>query len=45
MSEDGDEDRTDDVPDHLQDIPDGSGCTEIWERLSEERTEGVETDD
>lgn len=24
--------------DHLEDIDDGAGCTEIWERLSELRT-------
>lgn len=23
----------------LDDVPDGCGCVEIWERLSEERTE------
>ena len=23
-------------PDHLQDVADGCGCTEIWEHLSEE---------
>lgn len=23
--------------DHLDDVPDGAGCTEIWERLSERR--------
>ncbi|WP_162833870.1 hypothetical protein [Haladaptatus cibarius] len=23
--------------DHLEDVPDGSGCTEIWEHLSERR--------
>ena len=23
--------------DHLSDVPDGSGCTEIWEHLSERR--------
>ena len=22
---------------HLQDVPDGAGCTEIWEHLSAER--------
>jgi len=27
--------------DHLDDVPDGAGCTEIWEKLSEDR-EGVE---
>lgn len=25
--------------DHLADLPDGSGCTEIWEHLSERRSE------
>ncbi|MBP1953328.1 hypothetical protein J2752_000209 [Halarchaeum rubridurum] len=24
---------------HLDDVEDGAGCTEIWERLSESRTE------
>lgn len=34
---------TDDVGDagsfqeHLRDIPDGAGCTEIWEQLSKQR--------
>ncbi len=28
---------------HLQDIEDGAGCTEIWEHLSKRRT--VEADD
>lgn len=23
---------------HLDELPDGSGCTEIWEHLSERRT-------
>lgn len=23
--------------DHLTDVPDGSGCTEIWEHLSSDR--------
>lgn len=45
MNDDADDERTDDAPDHLQDIPDGSGCTEIWERLSERRTEEPETDE
>lgn len=27
----------DDRTDHLDDIEDGAGCTEIWERLSERR--------
>ena len=26
-----------DAADHLSEIPDGSGCTEIWEHLSKER--------
>lgn len=25
---------------HLDDVPDGSGCAEIWEHLSEDRDEG-----
>lgn len=24
--------------DHLADVPDGCGCTEVWEHLSERRT-------
>ncbi len=23
--------------DHLQDVPDGAGCTEIWEHLADRR--------
>ena len=26
--------------DHLDHLPDGSGCTEIWEHLSEQRAAG-----
>ena len=26
-------------PSHLDDVEDGAGCTEIWERLSERREE------
>jgi len=29
----------DEADDHLSDLPDGSGCTEIWDHLSEEREE------
>jgi len=29
----------DDGTSHLDDIEDGAGCTEIWERLSERREE------
>ncbi|WP_175424073.1 hypothetical protein [Haladaptatus sp. W1] len=25
--------------DHLKDVPDGAGCTEIWEHLSDDRDE------
>lgn len=25
------------TPDHLDDVPDGAGCTGIWEHLSERR--------
>lgn len=28
--------------DHLLDIEDGSGCTEIWEQLSERRADAKE---
>jgi hypothetical protein len=27
-----------DGEDHLTELPDGAGCTEIWEHLSENRT-------
>lgn len=27
---------------HLQDLDDGAGCTEIWEKLSEQRAAAVE---
>lgn len=33
-SEDGDNDSD---PDHLSDVPEGCGCVEVWEHLSEER--------
>ncbi len=26
-------------PDHLSDVPEGCGCVELWEHLSEEREE------
>lgn len=26
----------DEQPNHLRDVPDGAGCTEIWEHLSEQ---------
>lgn len=29
---------------HLQDVPDGAGCTEIWEHLSKKR-DGEESDE
>lgn len=28
----------DDQPDYFDELPDGSGCTEIWEYLSERRS-------
>lgn len=30
---------------HLQDVPDGAGCTEIWEHLSAERDDDTENTD
>jgi len=40
------EDAVDEEPatDHLDDVEDGCGCTEIWEHLSENRDE-AEADD
>jgi len=29
--------------DHLQGLEDGAGCTEIWERLSENRTQNADS--
>lgn len=34
---------TDTDAEHLNDIEDGAGCTEIWEQLSERR--GAQADD
>jgi len=33
------DDTADDPDDHLYGVEDGSGCAEIWEHLSEERTD------
>ena len=30
---------------HLEELEDGAGCTEIWEHLSEQRSDGVASDD
>jgi hypothetical protein len=32
-----DAEHDDSIREHLSDIEDGSGCTEVWERLSERR--------
>ncbi|ELZ50974.1 hypothetical protein C465_04876 [Halorubrum distributum JCM 9100] len=37
--ESGDGDVSDGDTNHLDDVADGAGCTEIWERLSERREE------
>ena len=44
--QDSREDLADEEPatDHLDDVEDGCGCTEIWEHLSENRDE-AEADD
>lgn len=34
-----DEERPHERDDHLSDVEDGAGCTEIWEHLSEQREE------
>ncbi len=31
-----------DTQEHLKDLEDGAGCTEIWEKLSEQREEQEE---
>lgn len=33
----GQREQSGDDGDHLEDVPDGAGCTEIWETLSERR--------
>ena len=38
------EDAEDDTA-HLDELPDGSGCTEIWEHLSERRSEARDPED
>jgi len=37
--EDVDEEADEAVDDHLADVEEGAGCTEIWEHLSEQREE------
>lgn len=37
MNGDGEETEPERDGDHLDDVPEGAGCTEIWEHLSEER--------
>lgn len=37
------EEQPETVDDHLSDLEDGSGCTEIWEHLSERRAAEGET--
>ncbi|MFW6318350.1 MAG: hypothetical protein ACOC06_07785 [Halorubrum sp.] len=38
-SADDETERDEEEAGHLDDIEDGAGCTEIWERLSERREE------
>lgn len=33
------DDKIDEETDHLDEIPDGAGCVEIWEKISESRAE------
>lgn len=41
-----DADEVDDDGAHLEDVPSGAGCTEIWEKLSEQReAAAAEADD
>ena len=39
LSPDGGEPPDDEDDAHLRDLPDGAGCTEIWEHLSERHAE------
>lgn len=32
-----DDEEEEDIREHLDDVEDGCGCTEIWEHMSEER--------
>jgi hypothetical protein len=41
-SDESPEDTPSDHRDHLSDIEDGSGCTEIWEQLSEQREDDAD---
>lgn len=34
-----DADEPADRPDHLADVPDGCGCVEVWEHLSDDRAD------
>lgn len=49
-TEDGDDAAPDEEPareegtDHLADLPDGSGCTRVWETLAERRADDEETE-
>lgn len=36
------DEKDDEYSDHLNDISDGVGCTEIWEKLSEQRDNSEE---
>lgn len=38
-------DSEDESGDHLEDVPDGAGCTGIWEHLSEQRSDEDEPDE
>lgn len=43
MSEDDPEaESPDERTDHLEDVPDGAGCTEIWDHLSDRRERSEE---
>ncbi|SEV83863.1 hypothetical protein SAMN05216285_0542 [Natrinema salifodinae] len=37
--DEADEECTETETDHLADVPDGAGCVEIWERISDSRNE------
>lgn len=38
-------DSEDESGDHLEEVPDGAGCTGIWEHLSKQRNDGEEAEE
>ncbi|MGB9930263.1 hypothetical protein [Haloarcula amylolytica] len=45
QTHDDDAEREEPTTDHLDNVEDGCGCTEIWEHMSEERDSESASDD